>query len=375
MSRNVRHSQPLPRRIAHRYRVLRLLGRGGLGAALLVRDEALGVERCLKLVESHTADPARRLALEGEFKLLAGLDHPSLAAVHDFGVTQLEREEAFFFTADFVRGISLDRYAAGASFEQLRAALLGPLGALAYLHRAGIRHGDIKPENILVGDAGGVLLDLSCSARIGQPSALGLSGTLGFLAPELMAGEAGDARADLYAIGKLLLALAELSADGLPAPVLALARRLAEERPEQRPSEVREVLEALGASAEQLHPRARKTSVIVGRDEELARGERCLDALVRGAPGPRSLRVVGPKGSGKSRLLRELTWRAELRCATVEGFARAGGRGDRRDARPRARGGRRGLGQLGGEARAPRLARLAHRARRRRDRGAFTGRS
>ena len=124
-----RASEPLV--IAQRYRVLRPLGRGGLASALLVRDEALGVERCLKLVEDAGADPARRLALKSEFQLLAGLDHPSLAAVHDFGLARLPGGDAFYFTADFVRGLPLDRFAAGASFEEVRVALLGPLAALA----------------------------------------------------------------------------------------------------------------------------------------------------------------------------------------------------------------------------------------------------
>ncbi len=321
----MRQSAPEPLMIAQRYRVLRPLGRGGLASALLVRDEALGVERCLKLVEDAGADPARRLALKSEFQLLAGLDHPSLAAVHDFGLARLPGGDAFYFTADFVRGLPLDRFAAGASFEEVRVALLGPLAALAFLHRAGIRHGDIKPENILVGEAGGVLIDLSCAARIGRPGALGPSGTPGFVAPEILHGEAGDARADLFAVGKLLLALAELTRDRLPSNLLALAARLGHERPERRPSDVRELLEALGASAQELHLAARQASVIVGRDEELARGEAGLRALLRGKKGPRVIVVRGARGSGRSRLLRELTWQAELCCATVEGFARPGG--------------------------------------------------
>ncbi|MFO0758770.1 MAG: sigma 54-interacting transcriptional regulator [Byssovorax sp.] len=311
----------LPARIAHRYRVLRELGRGGLGAALLVRDEALGVERCLKLVEA----PGGGALLAAEFGLLAGLAHPSLAAVHDFGVTRAEGREAFYFTADFVRGVPLDRFAAGASFAEVRAALLGPLAALSFLHRAGIRHGDLKPENILVGERGGVLIDLSCAARIGKRAALGPSGTPGFLAPEILRGEPGDARADLYGLGRLLLALGEIVREPLPADVAALAERLSAEQPSRRPGEVREVLEALGAPAEALHVAARRPSAILGRDEELRRGEQAIGALRRGEPGPRLVVIEGPPGAGKSRLLRELAWRAELSGDAVEGFALPGG--------------------------------------------------
>jgi serine/threonine-protein kinase PknK len=302
--------------VAHRYRVLRALGRGGLASALLVRDEALGVERCLKLVDDAGADPTRRDALKREFQLLAGLSCPGLASVHDFGVATIEGASAFFFTADFVRGLPLERFAAGKTFDEVRSALVGPLAALAFLHRAGIRHGDVKPENILVDEGRGVLIDLSCASRIGGEQRE-ISGTPGFLAPESLAGEASDARADLFAFGKVLLAIGEVLAGGLPEAALALATRLTRERPGDRPADAREALEALGASAREIHEAAREPSVIVGRDAEIAEGEACLRALARGEPGARVVVVRGARGSGRSRLVRELKWRAELSCATV----------------------------------------------------------
>ena len=319
--------RPDPVTIAHRYRVLRLLGRGGLGAALLVRDEALGVERCLKLVEGEGegAGAEHRLALKSEFQLLAGLSHPSLAAVHDFGVAALPTGSTFYFTADFVRGLSLPLFAVGRPFEEVRAALLGPLSALAFLHRAGIRHGDVKPENILVGEGGGVLIDLSCAARLSSPrDTRSVSGTPGFLAPELLDGGACDARADLYAFGKVLLAVGEVIADRLPNAVVDLARRLTEEAPSRRPGDAREVLEALGAPALTLHQSAREASATFGREAPIARGAACLEALAMGARGPRVVVVRGPRGSGRSRVLRELRWQAELMGGAVEGFARGG---------------------------------------------------
>jgi transcriptional regulator with GAF, ATPase, and Fis domain/tetratricopeptide (TPR) repeat protein len=305
--------------LAHRYRVLRPLGRGGLASALLVRDEALGIERCLKLV---AADAALQPLLRAEFELLAGLAHPSLAAVHDFGVASLPEGRAFYFTADLVRGLPLLTFAAGRPFAEIRAALLGPLGALAFLHRAGIRHGDVKPENVLVAEGRGVLIDLSCAARLGRPAPL--RGTPGFLAPEAMRGEVCDARADLFAFGKILDALGEVCAGALPDDVAALARRLAEDDPGRRPADAREVAEALGATAHELHLPALGASSTFGRDAELGAGEACLQALVRGERGPRVIVVRGAAGSGRSRLLRELKWRAELACDTVEGFARVG---------------------------------------------------
>ncbi|APR85238.1 Response regulator of zinc sigma-54-dependent two-component system [Minicystis rosea] len=310
--------------LAHRYRVLRVLGRGGLASAILVRDEALGIERCLKLLDDAGADGARRAALRREFQLLAGLSHPNLAAVHDFGVAAIAGGSAFFFTADFVRGLPLPTFAVGKTFAEVRGALLGPLAALAFLHRAGIRHGDVKPENILVDEGRGVLLDLSCAARLAQPAREAtVSGTAGFIAPEVMRGEHHDARADLYAFGKVLYAVADVIADRLPDAVAALARRLTEARAELRPSEASEALEALGASANELHVPLREASVTVGRAAEIARGEAALAATLHGAPGARVVVIRGARGSGRSRVLRELKWRAELACTTIEGFPRA----------------------------------------------------
>ncbi|WP_437614333.1 sigma 54-interacting transcriptional regulator [Sorangium sp. So ce834] len=309
--------------VARRYRLIRPLGRGGLATAWLARDEALGRDICLKLL--GRARSAERAAFRGEFRMLAGLFHPHLVRVHDFGMLRETGEPRFYFTSEAVLGAPLDAYVTGRRFEEVRAAIVDVLDALRFLHRARIRHGDVKPANILV-DASGraVLIDLSCAARVGERPDDGISGTQGYVAPEVIRGEAADGRADLFALGRTLGAIAPLLAEPLPEAISALAERLVRPEPRDRPADAGEVLDWVGASPRALAPPPPEPPHLVGRDAELGAVAEALAALERGESGPRLCVIAGEPGCGKSRLLREAKWSAELRMEAVEGFARAG---------------------------------------------------
>ncbi len=86
--------------------------------------------------------------------MLAGLFHPHLVRVLDFGMLRETGEPRFYFTSEAVLGAPLDEYVTGRRFEEARAAIVDVLDALRFLHRARIRHGDVKPANILVGALG-----------------------------------------------------------------------------------------------------------------------------------------------------------------------------------------------------------------------------
>ncbi|WP_437626098.1 sigma 54-interacting transcriptional regulator [Sorangium sp. So ce1151] len=309
--------------VARRYRLIRPLGRGGLATAWLARDEALGRDICLKLL--GRARSAERAAFRGEFRMLAGLFHPHLVRVHDFGMLRETGEPRFYFTSEAVLGAPLDEYVTGRRFEEVRAAIVDVLDALRFLHRARIRHGDVKPANILVGASGrAVLIDLSCAARVGARPDGGVSGTQGFLAPEVIRGEPADGRADLFALGRTLGAIAPLLAEPLPEAIAALAERLVRPEPRDRPADAGEVLDWVGASPRALAPPPPEPPHLVGRDAEMRAVADALAALERGERGPRLCVIAGEPGCGKSRLLREAKWSAELRMEAVEGFARAG---------------------------------------------------
>jgi serine/threonine-protein kinase PknK len=316
--------------LASRYRVRSKLGEGGLGSAWRVHDEATRRELCLKLLSPGASRDrvAFLRALRSEFEVLRGLLHPHLARAHDFGVVRVggpSSEPRGFMTSEIAEGAPLEQVAAGAPWAAIVGALAGPLSALAFLHRRGVRHGDFKPGNVLVDGAGrGTLIDLSCASRLTAPPSDTISGTQGFIAPELLRGRPADERADLFAVGVTLGVVAR-AAVGAPAAVETLVRRLTAERAADRPSSVGEVMDVLGVEARDPGADFGEASSLHGRRDMMEAWQRSLDALLRGEAGARVTLVKGPPGSGKTRLLRELKWMAETAAPTVEGFARAPG--------------------------------------------------
>lgn len=173
--------------MALRYLVERHLGTGGIGSSWLVQDLLTDRPVALKLLHHRSADGLA--ALRREFTLLRGLVHPNLARVHDFGFAAVEDHPSPFYTSDFVDGISLLQFAAAHPFSRCLEATVLALHALAHLHRVGIRHGDLTPSNILVrADGTATLIDLSCAAPLGAPASDSVSGTPGYLAPEVLEG-------------------------------------------------------------------------------------------------------------------------------------------------------------------------------------------
>lgn len=302
--------------ITRRYEVERLLGEGGLGAAYAVRDRALGRSVCLKLL----LDRSLAGLLRNEFDTLRSLIHPNLARVRDFGVALIDARPTPFFTSDLAEGVALDRALAGKRFDQASEALADVLRALAFLHDAGVRHGDVKPENLLVSKSGrATVIDLSCAAQIGSPATP--SGTAAFMPGEVLRGEVADGRADLFAFGRTLeLVLPGIS--GVPARVLALTRRLVAERREDRPDAAIEAVECFSASPSITRQPAARAYELVGRAPLIKSAGRVLDAMVSKSAGPRIIEIVGESGSGRTRVLREITWACQLVCPTIEVFAR-----------------------------------------------------
>ncbi|MEW2621321.1 PQQ-binding-like beta-propeller repeat protein [Streptomyces sp. NPDC048106] len=206
--------------LADRYRLVRLLGQGGMGEVWEARDEVLGRAVAVKVISvlaggGSTADEARARFLR-EARITAALQHPHIVTVHDLGTAATADGGTPFLVMELLRG------------EGLEAAVRrGPVGgadtarwgaqiceALAEAHSVGVLHRDIKPANIFVASSGRVkVLDFGI-ARAADPSATDgrltrtglVVGTAAYMAPEQARGYP-EQRSDLYAVGCLLFEL------------------------------------------------------------------------------------------------------------------------------------------------------------------------
>lgn len=205
-----------------RFRVRAPIGSGAFGDVYRAFDPLLEREVALKLVAMRSDEPRERML--NEARALARVRHPNAVTVHEVG----EARGCMVLVLDLLRGRTL-REAVAERALALPAALtvFCDIGeALAAAHAAGVVHGDVKPDNVVVEDGGRpVLVDFGVARLAGRHG--GGGGTAAYLAPECRHGRAWDAAADQYAF---CVALAEvtaaLAADhvGLPRGV---ARRIA----------------------------------------------------------------------------------------------------------------------------------------------------
>jgi transcriptional regulator with GAF, ATPase, and Fis domain len=307
--------------VLDRYRITSTLGRGGMATTYLALDLLWNADVALKLLRAPSPDLLD--ALRFEFDVLRGLSLPFLTVVHDFAILAPlgndDAEPLCFYTCDPIEGVTLEQAAAGADWAALQLALSDVLHALHRLHALGIRHGDVKPSNIIVRrDGHAVLIDLGCACPIAMGATQGISGTPDYLAPELLAGGRGDERADLFALGKVMERLRGGLREPLPAGIAPLMERLLRDAPEQRPSSAHEVLEALGCEPVAQVRMLGRSGVFVGRKGELQSVRKSIDALAEGHPASRVVWIRGDEGVGKSRFVRELKWIAQHRCRVVE---------------------------------------------------------
>jgi serine/threonine-protein kinase len=230
-------------RLKGRYRLERLLGRGGMASVWLAGDEVLERPVAVKvLADTIASDPEFLARFRREARVAAGLSHPNLIGVYDYA----EGDERPYLVMEYVPGENLaERVAAkaGIDCERLARELLG---ALAHIHAAGIVHRDIKPGNVLIAPDGSAKLidfgialprDATALTRTGH-----LLGTARYIPPEVMAGGAATARSDLYSCG---IMLRDCTGDRPRGQLPALLARLTSEDPRGRPASAEEALAQL----------------------------------------------------------------------------------------------------------------------------------
>lgn len=191
-----------------RYEIAGLLAAGGAADVYEARDTVLARTVALKVLRASIgADPEVVEALRREATNAARLGHPGVVQVYDFGT---DPAGVAYMAMERVKGRSLrEALADRGRLPAAEAARIAAdvCAALEHAHRARIVHGDVKPENILLGDDGRVrVADFGLSRALEAAHEPGdrLHGTPQYVAPEQVAGRPADGRADLYALGVVL---------------------------------------------------------------------------------------------------------------------------------------------------------------------------
>ncbi len=194
--------------LAGRYKISRLLGRGGMGAVYLADDQALDEQVAVKVVSSALAlNPSEATErFRREAQAARRIAHDNVIRIHDLG----QSGQLFYLSMEYFSGRSLDVLLdqIGPLEKSLYVDILSQIcDGLGAAHKAGVVHRDLKPANVLIGDRNAVkLIDfgLATSELLRGLTATGqMLGTPSYMSPEQVRGEAVDGRSDIYSLGAL----------------------------------------------------------------------------------------------------------------------------------------------------------------------------
>lgn len=233
--------------IAGRYRLLRCIGRGGMSAVYLVEDIWLKKKWALKSIlkpqASEQSDREKKSML-AELALLKSLQHPGIPRIVDM----YESEEAWFLIMDYVEGESLQKLLEkGQAFtdSEIEGILKSLCEILIYLHEKKLVYRDLKPANIMLTDRGKLyLVDYGTAAEASREEKE-QAATPGFAAPEQLEGGRVDARADIYALGRLLTYIYQKQGRKMPQQFRKLTAKCLHKSPGRRCPSVKRLLRQL----------------------------------------------------------------------------------------------------------------------------------
>lgn len=340
--------------IGNRYRINRKLGEGGMGIVFEATDRLNRVNVALKQVFVNAPHAVRlnsneidyRIALAHEFETMASLRHPNIISVLDYGFD--DDQQPYYTMELLVEAKKISLYAQPLELSAKVAFLVQLLQALTYLHRRGVFHRDVKPDNVLVTSDGLVkVLDfgLALVKNEADPTQ-NATGTLAYMAPETLQGLPATQATDLYAVGVIayemivgkhpfnvkdinglihdvMTKIPDFAELDIESDITMIIERLMAKMPEDRYQSAPEVIEALSTVTNQpipLETQATRESFLqsadfIGRTLELQQLTDRLDLALRGSG--QAVLVGGESGVGKSRLLEELRTLALVRGASV----------------------------------------------------------
>jgi serine/threonine-protein kinase len=187
-----------------RYRLERLVGRGGMAEVWEARDQTLGRRVAVKIILPDLARDARfHDRFLSEARSVAALEHPNVLPIYDFGDADGEPYLVmpFLESGTLAERLKRGQVPAAQAIDWIRQLA----AALDAAHDAGVLHRDVKPANVMIGAGGRLLLadfGIAKSSQSGQLTATGIAlGTPAYMAPELARGEAATVESDRYALG------------------------------------------------------------------------------------------------------------------------------------------------------------------------------
>src|SRR5215475_2076738 len=202
------------------YRLIKELGRGGMGTVYLAYDTRLGRQAALKLLPAHLVNNSERVRrFQREARTVSALNHPNIITIYDFG----QEDGRYYIVSEFVEGRTLRNLVGSrdVALNQILDLAVQVASALEAAHAAGIVHRDIKPENIMLRPDGyAKVLDFGL-AKLTEPESGGdeartdvsgmssdfetrtgmVLGTVNYMSPEQARGQKVDGRSDLFSLG------------------------------------------------------------------------------------------------------------------------------------------------------------------------------
>ena len=313
--------------LASRYELRARIGRGGMGEVFEAVDRRLDRTVAVKVLRPELADDRRFPGrLRREARTVAGLAHPGIVSVHDFG----EDAGGVFIVMELVRGRTLsDLLRDEGPMAPARAARIGMAAAqaLAHAHARGVVHRDVSPTNVMVTATGEVkVLDFGIARAArgsSRPGSGSTQGTVAYVAPERLAGGPVDHRADVFSLGAVLTEMVtgspgvaslgeEVGAD-LPPRLIATLRRCADPDPSRRFDDAGALAEALWkvaliappatSVASLALPAPDTTAAPLDPDRTIALPRVATTRLPIAAAGSDAADVAGPKRRRVSRVV------------------------------------------------------------------------
>jgi tetratricopeptide (TPR) repeat protein/tRNA A-37 threonylcarbamoyl transferase component Bud32 len=354
--------------VDRRYKIIKRLGSGATGTVYKARDLKDNTIVALKILSKKKTSSETIQRFKREFKLLAGLQHPNLCTVYDFGTLKHGRS---YFTMEYVDGENIFKAAKRLPYQKMYPWIVQLCRVLEYIHSKGLIHYDVKPGNILVAKGEEhravskkyhvqrsipcvKLMDFGLAGEQRLRGGNIIRGTFPYVAPEVIKGLAVDHRADLFSLGILLyevftrrklqikdrksfvtlLKQQENIVSELPSKIVSdipkrlekLIMRLVEFESDERYSRANEVIKEINKiSGKKFETETEKSiegyllsSKFVGRNREMA----ILQSLYEEAKHDKGkvVLITGDAGIGKSRLLREF----KILVQTKRGYCMTG---------------------------------------------------